>query len=186
MYGRRLTLLTRSDPNSERYGKHLSPEEVIRLFAPAADSVDAVTEWLKSAGFAANRISQSVNKQWIQFDANATEVEDLLYTQFYVYEHRRTGTQNVACDEYHIPAHIREHIDYITPGIRLRVEPGRAKKAKREHQVQQMRKRGVKAMNTGAVPIPEAILPYLPQLNSSVCNVYVTNQCIRSKLAELP
>lgn len=173
--------MTRSGPKSEHYGKHLSAEEVIDLFAPAADSVDAVAEWLKSAGFAADRISQSVNKQWMQFDATAAEVEDLLYTDFYVYEHRQTGTQNVACDEYHIPAHVREHIDYITPGIRLRVEPGKAKKAKRRHQVDQLRKRGVRPTNTGAIPIPEAAAAQLPQLNSSVCYKYITNQCIRSK-----
>jgi tripeptidyl-peptidase-1 len=179
-HGQTLTI-RRSNPKSEHYGKHLSSEEVIDLFAPAADSVDVVTDWLKSAGFAADRVSQSVNKQWMQFDATAAEVEDLLFTKFYVYEHRPTSTQNVACDEYHIPAHIREHIDYITPGIRLRVDPGKAKKAKREYQAEQLRKRGVSAMNTGAVPISEARLPGLPQLNSSVCNKYVTNQCVRSK-----
>lgn len=162
----------------------MSSTEVIDLFAPASESVDAVTEWLKSAGFAADRFSQSANKQWMQFDATAAEVEDLLFTEFYVYEHRQTGTENIACDEYHIPANIREHIDYITPGIRLRVDPGRAKKAKRAYQAEQLRKRGVSAMNTGAVPLPitNARLPGLPQLNSSVCYKYVTNQCVRSKL----
>jgi len=177
-----LTLIARSNPKSELYGKHLSSAEVIDLFAPTKDSVDAVTAWLKSAGFAADRVSQSVNKQWMQFDATAAEAGDLLFTDFYVYEHRWTGTQNVACEEYHIPSHIREHIDYITPGIRLRVDPGRAKKAKREIEAEKLRKRGVSAMNTGAVPIAEARLPTLPQLNSSVCYKYVTNQCVRSKL----
>jgi tripeptidyl-peptidase-1 len=158
----------------------LSSKEVIDFFAPAAESVDAVTEWLKSAGFAADRISQSANKQWMQFDATAAEAEDLLFTEFSVYEHRQTGTQNVACDEYHIPAHIKEHIDYITPGIRLRVDPGKAKKAKREIEADNLQKRGVKTMNTGAIPIFEAG-PALPPLNSSVCDKYVTNQCVRSK-----
>lgn len=153
---------------------------MIDLFAPAASSVEVVTEWLKAAGLA-DRVSQSFNKQWIQFDATTAEAEDLLFTEFYVYEHRPTGTQNIASDEYHIPAHVREHIDYITPGTRLRVEPGHARKAKREHQAEQLRKRGVSAMNTGAVPIANARMPVLPQLNSSVCYKYVTNQCVRSK-----
>ena len=161
----------------------MSAEEVIDLFAPSADSVNAVTEWLKSAGFSADRISQSANKQWMQFDATVAEAEDLLFTEFYVYEHRHTGTQNIACDEYHVPAHIREHIDYITPGIKMRVDASKARKTKREYQARQLRKRGVSSMNTGAIPLPigNARLPTLPPLNSSVCNKYVTNQCVRSK-----
>jgi tripeptidyl-peptidase-1 len=159
----------------------MSSREVIDLFAPATASVDAVTEWLTSAGIAANRISQSVNKQWMQFDATTAEAEDLLFTEFYVYEHRPSGTQNIACDEYHIPSHIREHIDYITPGIRLRVDPGKAKQLRRKREAEKLRKRGVSAMNTGAVPIPQARLPGLPQLNSSVCYKYVTNQCVRNQ-----
>ncbi|KAB5513198.1 putative Tripeptidyl-peptidase sed1 [Coniochaeta sp. 2T2.1] len=165
----RSMLAERSHPKSPSYGKHMSAEEVIDLFAPSAESVNAVTEWLKSAGFAADRISQSANKQWMQFDATAAEAEDLLFTEFYVYEHRHTGTQNIACDEYHVPAHIGEHIDYITPGIKMRAA--------------QLRKRGVSSMNTGAIPLPigNARLPTLPQLNSSVCNKYVTNQCVRNQ-----
>lgn len=154
---------------------------MIDLFSPDAAGVDAVTEWLTAAGIPAQRISQSVNKQWIQFDATTTEAEELLFTEFHVYEHTQTGTQNIACDEYHVPSHIREHIDYITPGIRLRVDPGKAKQLRRRHEAEQLRKRGVSAMNTGAVPITQARLPTLPPLNSSVCYKYVTNQCVRSE-----
>ena len=128
----------------------------------------------------AAKLQHHVN-QWVQFDATAAEVEDLLYTKYHVYKHRDTGTQNVACDEYHIPNHVRDHIDYITPGIRLRVDSGKAKKLRRKREAEHLRKRGVAAMNTGTVPIPQALLPDLPQLNSSVCDLYVTNQCIRSK-----
>jgi hypothetical protein len=34
--------------------------------------VDAVHEWLVSAGVTVEKISQSVNKQWMQFDASAS------------------------------------------------------------------------------------------------------------------
>ena len=53
-------------PHSENYGKHLTAEQVTRMFAPPEDRVEAVRNWLISAGIARARISQSVNKQvWI-------------------------------------------------------------------------------------------------------------------------
>ncbi|KAK1766642.1 alkaline serine protease [Phialemonium atrogriseum] len=172
-------LLDISTPKSANYGKHMSAEEVIDFFAPPGSSVDTVTEWLTEAGIGAERISQSINKQWIQFEATAAEVEDILFTEYHVFEHRDTGTKNIACDEYHIPSHVREHVDYITPGIRLRVDKGKSAKLRRKREAEALQKRGVAAMNTGLVPIPQAKLPNLPQLNSSVCHQYVTNECIR-------
>lgn len=174
-----------SNPKSDKYGQHLSVDEVTDLFSPAAVSVTTVKEWLVSEGIASGRIVQSANKQWLAFDATASEVEGLLLTEFHIYEHSATGTQNVAAEEYYVPADIREHIDYITPGIRLRVDPGKAKQLKRRAVAENLRKRGVAAMNTGAIPIElpkaDARLPSLPPLTYSNCNRYVTNQCVRSK-----
>ena len=69
------------------------------LFAPTQKSVDDVRSWLESAGIAKDRITQSVNKQWIQFDADAEELEKLLHTEYYVYSHSETGRSHVACRE---------------------------------------------------------------------------------------
>jgi len=55
---------------------------------------------LVSAGIAAESISQSVNKQWMQFDASAFDLESLLNTEYHMYEHAETGKPTVACDEY--------------------------------------------------------------------------------------
>jgi tripeptidyl-peptidase-1 len=72
---------------------------VVEIFAPSQETVDAINEWLISAGIAAEKISQSVNKQWIQFDASAEDLEALLHTKYHVYEHTETGKTAVACDE---------------------------------------------------------------------------------------
>jgi tripeptidyl-peptidase-1 len=90
----------RSDPNSPRYGKYLSVEEVHDLFAPSQETVDQVRTWLESEGISADRISQSVNKQWLQFSASAPEVEKLLRTEYFLYEHAGTGKSHIACREY--------------------------------------------------------------------------------------
>jgi tripeptidyl-peptidase-1 len=72
---------------------------------------------LESAGI--DRISVSANKQWLQFDATALEAEQLLKTRYHFYEHTSGNKATIGCDEYSVPEHVRPHIDYITPGIKL-------------------------------------------------------------------
>jgi tripeptidyl-peptidase-1 len=69
------------------------------MFAPAKQSVNAVKEWLNSAGIEAHRISQSVNKQWMQLDLSAGEAERLLQTQYHFYDHAATGKTTIGCDQ---------------------------------------------------------------------------------------
>ncbi|KAK5115323.1 hypothetical protein LTR62_001523 [Meristemomyces frigidus] len=114
-----------SHPASESYGKYLSADEVTDLFAPSKAAVEAVQSWLEAAGIHASRVSQSTNKQWLQFDGKASEVEELFKTNYHLYEHSELGSSSIACDEYHVPAHIQEHIDYITPGIKFSAVTGR-------------------------------------------------------------
>jgi tripeptidyl-peptidase-1 len=92
--------LSRSDPDSAKYGQHYTPEQIHDLFAPRQDSVDAVKGWLTDAGIEPSRITQSVNKQWIQFDASVWEAESLLQTKYHFYEHAPTGKSTLGCDEY--------------------------------------------------------------------------------------
>ncbi|GIZ43935.1 hypothetical protein CKM354_000714400 [Cercospora kikuchii] len=112
-------LMEVSDPDSPRYGKYYSAEEVHDLFAPAGHAVDAVKSWLHDAGLHPDRISQSANKQWIQFDATVAEAEALLQSKYHFYEHAATGKSTIGCDEYHVHHEVKRHIDYITPGIKL-------------------------------------------------------------------
>ncbi|KAH9885911.1 putative alkaline serine protease AorO [Xylariomycetidae sp. FL2044] len=108
-----------SNPESENYGKHLSAEEVIDLFAPVKETMQAVKSWLVDAGIPSHAISQSTNKQWVQFDAPVEKVEEILMADYHIFEHKDTGVQDIGCDEYHVPRTVKQHIDYITPGIKL-------------------------------------------------------------------
>jgi len=54
---------------------------------------------LTKAGIEAERISQSVNKQWIQLDLSASEAEQLLQTKYHFYDHTATGKTTIGCDE---------------------------------------------------------------------------------------
>ncbi len=88
-----------SNPDSPRYGQWYSADDVIELFAPAPHRVQSVRTWLEQSGVAGHRISQSVNKQWIQFHANASEAAALFGTEYWVYEHGASGASTIACDE---------------------------------------------------------------------------------------
>ncbi|KAK3937810.1 peptidase S8/S53 domain-containing protein [Diplogelasinospora grovesii] len=130
-------LMDISNPKSPNYGKHLSSEDVVELFSPPDESVLAVKRWLTSSGIQPGRISQSANKQWLQFDAPVSEVERLLFTYFHVFEHPESGIQNIACSDYHVPGDVTRHVDYITPGIRL-LSAGYS-----EHSLRRMRRRSL-------------------------------------------
>ncbi|KAL5364711.1 peptidase S8/S53 domain-containing protein [Aspergillus floccosus] len=159
---------------SSRYGQYLSAEEVHELFAPSQKGVDDVRAWLESAGISADRVSQSVNKQWLQFDADATEVEKLFRTKYYLYSHSGTGRSHVACREYHVPESIQHHIDYITPGI----------KELEVRDVSRVDKRSVDKDLFGI--LPPILRPVTMSLDLllgdmlSFCDVVVTPDCIKT------
>lgn len=107
-----------SDPKSSRYGNHYTLDEVTNLFAPSAATVEVVKSWIVDSGIREERISQSSNKAWLQFDASIEEMEQLLQTKYYYYEHISGGPKHIGCENYKIPAALSDHIDYVTPGVK--------------------------------------------------------------------
>ncbi|ORY56843.1 alkaline serine protease [Pseudomassariella vexata] len=173
-------LMDISDPNSESYGKHLSAAQVIDLFAPSDDSVDAVTQWLVTSGIPRFTISQSSNKQWIQFDAPVRKVEELLMADYHVYKHRDTGVKNVACEEYHVPKGVQEHIDYITPGIKLMGfgDP--------QDPIMAKRSTGPDGQGPARFALPVETVPANSPIKlNGDCDRYITPDCIRN-LYQIP
>lgn len=114
--------------------------------------------------------------QWIQFDAAAEEAEDLLITDFYFWEDSTGSHRDIACDEYHVPTHIQEHIDYATPGIRMRENGALKRKLKK-------RREQVPGLRDG--PIAENNIAYIsaandiPGVNSTSCSSFISADCIR-------
>ena len=92
-----MTYTCRARHNSPNFGKHYTAEEVIDLFAPSQQTVDAVQAWLASAGI--HQATQSVNKQWMQFDIAVEDLEELLKTTYYEYEHLEAYVTHIACEE---------------------------------------------------------------------------------------
>jgi tripeptidyl-peptidase I len=92
-------LMDVSDPDSPSYAKYLTQEEVIGMFAPAAETVSAVKEWLIASGISEKRITLTDNKAWLAFDASVKEAEELLHTEYFKYKHSKRNSITAACDE---------------------------------------------------------------------------------------
>ncbi|KAL3455892.1 peptidase S8/S53 domain-containing protein [Aspergillus heterothallicus] len=164
-------LMDISNPTSPEYGKHLSAAEVHDLFAPREESVSLVQAWLESRGISGGRISQSVNKQWLQFDASAEEMEWLLQTEYYLYSHSESDRSHIACREYRVPESVQPHIDYITPGIQLVELDGR------EPFKSKIKKRSPNGMTP---PFTTDDLYEILGSGVPACDKVVTPECIRA------
>lgn len=69
-----------SDPFHDRYGQHLSKEEVESLVAPEPESVHLVNEWLASHGLYEDSLSRSPAKDWVLVKVPVSLAEDMLKT----------------------------------------------------------------------------------------------------------
>jgi tripeptidyl-peptidase-1 len=126
--------------DSPNYGNHWSAERVAKTFAPTVESIEAVRGWLVDAGFARERVRVVRSRGWIEVNATVEEAERLLRTEYHVYRHEDSGQGHVgssfelffdvdfsgavvligmapACDEYHLPEHIRPHVELVMPTV---------------------------------------------------------------------
>ncbi|KAL5374438.1 hypothetical protein DPSP01_011967 [Paraphaeosphaeria sporulosa] len=167
-------LMDVSHPRSTRYGKHWTQEEVVAAFAPSKNTVDAVTDWLvESGGIERARITRTKNKAWVAFDATVEEAERMFITEYFELDDGEMKI--VSCDQYHLPSHLLEHVDYVTPGVKglhlktSNIEISEKVPSKRDSK---------KAFRRG---ISEASLP--SQRNTSsldTCDQMITHECIRA------
>ncbi|CDO76124.1 hypothetical protein BN946_scf184876.g17 [Trametes cinnabarina] len=112
-------LLDVSHPDSPNYGQHWTPAQVADAFRPSQASVDAVRSWLVKEGqIDADRITVSKSGSWILANVTVREAEELLGTEYYVYQHGQDGKEHLACHQaYHVPKHVSKHVDLITPTL---------------------------------------------------------------------
>ena len=169
-------LMDVSHPSSSNYGKHYSSEDVIELFQPEEHTVESTKAWLVANGIDSTRIHHSDNKGWLAVDMTTAEAERLLHAEFHEYEHVETGMKTTSCDEYHLPGSVRDHVDYITPGVKLfsgqRRGGNKAKRMKRAH--------GIKADGN---PMPPKIRFDVAKKNpnsTDTCDQAITPACVKA------
>ncbi|ORY09202.1 tripeptidyl-peptidase 1 precursor [Clohesyomyces aquaticus] len=101
-----------SDPDHERYGKHLCAEEVDELVKPSKETSDAVHEWLRENGI--NEMEYSSAKDWIVVRLPVAFVERLLDTEYHNFKHT-DGHIVARTTHWSLPRHLHDHIDTIQP-----------------------------------------------------------------------
>ena len=69
-----------SDPFHERYGQHLSQEEVINLVAPHEENIQMVDKWLASHGIFEDSLTRSPARDWVKVKVPIGLAEDMLNT----------------------------------------------------------------------------------------------------------
>lgn len=112
-----------SDPHSPTYGQHWTPEQVRATFAPAEETRNTVTYWLVASGIGPERLRHDGGSGgWIDFDATVAEAEALFQTEYFAWSHARHATKSggkhaAVADRYSLPAHVRPHVDFVTPTL---------------------------------------------------------------------
>ncbi|RPD61015.1 subtilisin-like protein [Lentinus tigrinus ALCF2SS1-7] len=115
-------LMDVSHPESSNYGNHWSPAKVAQTFRPTVESIETVRAWLLNSGIESHRIKLSKSGSWITANVTVAEAEELLATEYHVYEHEN-GHKQIACDKaYHLPEHVSKHVDLVTPTLHFDVK----------------------------------------------------------------
>jgi tripeptidyl-peptidase-1 len=112
-----------SNPSSKDYGRHWSINEVTDTFAPSEESRHEVLQWLSDNGISTVKDGGALHT--VDFDLPVSEVERLLKTEYWIYEHDASGEAHMACEEYSVPEHLTRHINIITPTLHFDVKPTR-------------------------------------------------------------
>lgn len=176
-------LMDISDPRSPNFGKHLTSAEVGSLFRPSSESIDTVRSWLHGSGIEMDRHSVTPGKAYLKFHATIEELESLLSTRYHVYSHPTTNEGHIGCDEYHLPAGIARHIDFVTPSVStISIGGAREIKKKKRSEVKSFSRASFPPiiLSSGNSPVPDASSTEIP------CHTAVTPDCLRGKDHLLP
>ncbi|KIK60501.1 hypothetical protein GYMLUDRAFT_167978 [Collybiopsis luxurians FD-317 M1] len=103
-----------SDPFHERYGKHLSKEQVDELMRPSSETLQEVKDWLTWHGVEVGALP-SASDRWISVNIPISLAETLLNTTYHVFAHTDSDAKIVRTLEYSLPRHLHEHINLVSP-----------------------------------------------------------------------
>ncbi|QLI69459.1 Tripeptidyl-peptidase sed1 [Metarhizium brunneum] len=120
-------LMDVSDPSSKNYGSHYTQDKVVDLFSPAPESIETVKRWLVDRGVPENQIKSPKSKGWLDFETTVGQLEDILKTNYHLYENKKTRSEHLGADSYSLPSEVSQHVDFITPGVvPIKVKSARA------------------------------------------------------------
>nr|POE73005.1 tripeptidyl-peptidase sed2 [Quercus suber] len=101
-----------SDPSSSKYGQHLSAEDLTAVLPDFTQQSASVVSWLQEHAIQ----DYDVGSDWIDFTVSVAEAKELLRASFSSYSYM-DNEPVLRTERYSLPAHVREHIDFIHPTI---------------------------------------------------------------------
>ncbi|KIJ37426.1 hypothetical protein M422DRAFT_50494 [Sphaerobolus stellatus SS14] len=104
-----------SDPDSARYGEHLSMEEANGLMTPSPDALEAVNDWLVSHGFESHGLERSPSLDWVKISTTVQKAEEMLNTTYHVWKHSESGESIVRTTSWSVPDALADHIELVHP-----------------------------------------------------------------------
>lgn len=157
--------------------------------------------WLMDAGIGPSRIRLAQGMNWLHVNASVWEAERLMRTEYHIFEHTMTRTLQVACHEYHLPAHISKLVDFVTPTVHFdakvkarephkRVNKGPIK-SKRQENIDSLDVNEVESIRPGFAATVGTALGSLPKQGATLaedevsaqlenCDRQITPDCLRS------
>lgn len=102
-----------SDPDHERYGQHLSNDEVTRLVGATDEAIKAVSAWLWNGG--ATRVRPVEMKDVIEASIPCPQAETLFGTRIHVFEHsiRHNVSLLRAVAPYSVPSTVANLVSMV-------------------------------------------------------------------------
>lgn len=126
---------------------------------------------------------------WVQVNTTVAEAEQLLQTEYYIYEHAY-GASHIACESYSLPEDLStQHVDIILPSIHFdaKVSPPREKRGLDKRQGVEpvpvvSNSSDAKNVGTFGGSLPkqgEQVQTQAPDLDTSTCDEYIIPDCLR-------
>lgn len=150
------------------------------------ETISSVTSWLANSGIDPDRISVTSNKAWVEVDAAVGELEELLQTQYFIYDHDLRES-HVGCQEYSLPEYLSaNHVDIILPSVHFDSKfspPNKEKIRKRQIEPQPVVTGGT-VKNVGVFndslpkPGPEVNVQAV-QIDTTTCDQFIIPDCLR-------
>ncbi|EJF62249.1 tripeptidyl peptidase A [Dichomitus squalens] len=160
-----------SDPFHERYGQHLTKEEVEALVAPEAESIHLVNEWLASHGIYEDDLARSPAKDWVHIKVPVSLAEEMLKTEYHIWTHDASGDSVIRTTSYSLPEHLHEHVELIQPTTVF----SRTKSLKTSFRFSEAQEKSVAiAANAPPISVPSASGGHV----DASCNQTITVTCI--------
>ncbi|KAF8269942.1 peptidase S8/S53 domain-containing protein [Lactarius quietus] len=107
-----------SDPGHQKYGVHLSKEEVSELVAPHQNTLKLVHSWLEHHGVPSSSISRTHGDGWLTITSvPVSQADELLCASYQLYKHtgKNEAETILRTVGYSLPEALHGHVETVAP-----------------------------------------------------------------------